>query len=105
MFTSYLNRDSSPGAADFIDRFVLEHGADPNFLSGFGHDAVILVAGAIRSGALNREGIGDWLRAASIEDVRNLPLAMPFSGFSVDGEPLAHPWILQLLDGEFVTLR
>lgn len=105
LFTSYLNRESSPGAADFIDRFELEHGVEPSFLSGFGHDAVVLVAGAIRFGAPDREGIGDWLRESSTEEVRNLPLAMPFEGFSKEGEPLAHPWILQLLGDEFVALR
>jgi hypothetical protein len=31
----------------------------------------------------------------------SLPLATPFKGFSKNGEPLAPPWIVQLIDGRF----
>jgi branched-chain amino acid transport system substrate-binding protein len=101
LFVTFLNESSSPGSSRFSERFRDEYKAEPSYLSGFGHDAAVLIAGAIRSGARDREAIRSWLLGDSLKASGSLPLATPFKGFSKNGEPLAPPWIVQLIDGRF----
>ncbi|MCP4604058.1 MAG: ABC transporter substrate-binding protein [Proteobacteria bacterium] len=105
LFTSFLEGEASLGGAGFVEEFYVEYKTKPSYLAGFGHDAVVLVAGAIRSGARNREGIRRWLSESDKVDPNTLPLATPFTGFSDSGGPRALPWVVQLTENQFKVLR
>ncbi|MDJ0765012.1 MAG: ABC transporter substrate-binding protein [Myxococcota bacterium] len=105
MFATFLSAEASAGSADFINRFRLAYGGDPSYLAGFGHDAVVLIASAIRDGAGDQEAIRDWLANTKGTNLSTLPLATPFAGFSKEGEPLALPWILKLQESQFTLVE
>ena len=89
--------DASPSASRFDDRFADEYGVQPTYFSALGHDAVVLVAGAVADGVKGRVGIRRWIRGLGEDS--NLPFAAPFKGFDSQGETTASPWIL-MLSGE-----
>jgi ABC-type branched-subunit amino acid transport system substrate-binding protein len=108
LFTTFFFADAQSDSFDFIERFQTEYGdSQPNYLSAFGHDAVVLVAGAIKSGAVSREGIRHWLSNKSNSDAEKLglPLATPFAGFDEKGEPQASPLVLRLVGNGFEIIR
>ncbi len=105
LFVRFLDPEASHGGADFIERYRSEYMAQPSYLAGFGHDATILVAAAIRSGATTREGIRQWFVESANTNLDAIPFATPFAGFSADGEPLARPWILRVNGNRLEVLR
>ncbi|MCP4677011.1 MAG: ABC transporter substrate-binding protein [Deltaproteobacteria bacterium] len=105
LFVSFLDAEASHGGAGFIEKYRSKYMAAPSYLAGFGHDATILVAAAIRSGATTREGIRQWLVESANTNLGAIPFAAPFGGFDAEGEPLAHPWILRVNGERLEVLR
>ena len=105
LFTVFFHPEGSEGAAEFSERYRGEYGQLPNYISGFSHDAVVLIANAIRNGANDRDAIRRWLTQDFSQAGEGSYLATPFSGFSVEGEPLAKPRLLQILDRQFQVLK
>ncbi len=105
LFTTFFYTQSTPETSDFVERFQSDYGSQPNYLSGFGHDAVVLVAGALRDGARDRDGVRRWLTESDETTSDSLPLVTPFAGFETSGEPRAKPWVLRLISGEVEVLR
>jgi ABC-type branched-subunit amino acid transport system substrate-binding protein/predicted negative regulator of RcsB-dependent stress response len=105
LFATFLNEQSSLGSSRFIERFRDEYKTEPSYLSGFGHDAAVLLAAAIRFGAKDRHGIRAWLHNNARKEAKSLPLAVPFAGFTKSGEPLAGPWLLRLDGDRFEALQ
>lgn len=105
LFTTFFHPNASAGAAEFTERYRTEYGKLPNYIAGFSHDALVLIANAIRNGAKDRSDIKNWLSQDFSNSGEGSYLATPFSGFSEEGEPLANPRILQILDRQFQVLK
>ncbi|MBW2276556.1 MAG: ABC transporter substrate-binding protein [Deltaproteobacteria bacterium] len=105
LFTTSFHVDASPGAADLADRFETEYKRAPTYFEAYGHDALLLVAAAIDSGARTRAGIRGWIARADASSTAELGLAAPFDGFSGEGEATAQPWILTITEAGFEVLR
>jgi hypothetical protein len=91
--------------AEFGERFRAEYHSSPTFLAAFGHDAVVLIGGAIYSGARTREAVRRWLAQATAQGNNHLPLVTRFEGFSAEGEPLALPRVLQLIEDRLEVVK
>ncbi len=105
LFATFSGSETSLGGAAFQERFRAEYGTEPSYLAAFGHDAVVLVAGAIRSGAKDRDAIREWIAGATRAESEALQLAAPFDGFDENGEPVALPWILQVRGNQYEVFR
>ncbi len=105
LFATFSGSETSLGGAAFAEKFRAEYSAEPSYLSAFGHDAVVLVAGAIRSGAVDRNAIREWIGSATRAETEALQLATPFDGFDESGEPVALPWILQVRGDRYEVFR
>ncbi len=99
----HYQADGGPSASRFDDRFADEYGVRPTYFSALGHDAAVLVAGAVADGVKGRVGIRRWIRGLGEDSV--LPFAAPFRGFDSKGETTASPWILMLNGEEWELLR
>ncbi len=95
--------DAGLSASRFDDRFADEYGARPTYFSALGHDAAVLVAGAVAEGVKGRVGIRRWIRGLGEDS--DLPFAAPFKGFDSQGETTASPWILMLNGDGWEMLR
>ena len=95
--------DAGLSASRFDDRFADEYGARPTYFSALGHDAAVLVAGAVADGVTGRIGIRRWIRGLGEDS--DLPFAAPFKGFDSRGETAASPWILMLNGDGWELLR
>ncbi len=95
--------DAGLSASRFDDRFADEYGARPTYFSALGHDAAVLVAGAVADGVKGRVGIRRWIRGLGEDS--DLPFAAPFKGFDSRGETAASPWILMLNGDGWELLR
>jgi ABC-type branched-subunit amino acid transport system substrate-binding protein len=104
-FATYFTPDSSTSAAEFEDNYYREYGGTPDFLAAFAHDCVTLVAWAIKEGSNDRDDIRARLQDASQNAKEAISVVAPFDGFADNGEPLAPPWIEQLLGGELQLVR
>jgi ABC-type branched-subunit amino acid transport system substrate-binding protein len=105
LFATSFHPDASPGAAGFAERVADEYKRQATYFEAYGHDAVLLIAAAIDSGARTRAGIRNWLFRADGDNTADLGLAAPFEGFAADGEANADPWIVTLDEGGFEVLR
>lgn len=105
LFTASFRGDASAAAAELVRRFEVEYGRAPSYFEAYGHDAVLLIAGAIDSGARTRAGIRGWIARADTVSADELGLAAPFAGFDTDGEATARPWILEISGSDFEVLR
>jgi ABC-type branched-subunit amino acid transport system substrate-binding protein len=105
LFSAIFHVDASAAAAEFAARFEDEYDRAPTYFEAFGHDAVVLIAGAIDAGARTRTGIRRWIARAGATSAAELGLAAPFDGFDADGETAALPWILTVGDAGFEVLR
>jgi branched-chain amino acid transport system substrate-binding protein len=102
LFSLYYEPSVTPDSQDFARRYHLDYGKQPNYLSAFGHDAIVILHGAAKSGAKTREAIREWLSGEAHKHITRLNTITPFAGFSSTGEPVAEPWIVELYQGEFV---
>lgn len=98
VFATGFHRFATSEAEEFSRSFEDEYGALPTLYSAFGHDAVVLVARAIRDGAMGRAEIAGALRGTEPgED--GMDLVAPFGGFEGDGAP-RDPVVLLVLVGD-----
>jgi len=86
-----------PAAAAFAARYRNRFGRDPGVFSAYGHDALLALAEAIRSGGETPEGMRRGLRSVS-----NLPGATGTLSFMDSGEVLKFPRIYQVQEGRAV---
>lgn len=105
LIASFQSPEASPGSAQFIEHHRLEYGVEPTYLAGFGHDGVIILATVLRGEPGDREDIAKRLGESSPQEFNSAMLATPFRGFDKQGEPLAEPWILELVQNRFEVRR
>ena len=100
-FSLYFTPEVTPNSEAFTQKFNIEYGSAPDYLSAFGHDAVIILHGAASNNATNRDDIRTWLVTQSGAEGTALDTTTPFSGFLGSGEPVAGPYIIEIVDGVF----
>ncbi len=104
IFAVGFHEEASDGAARFAAGYRDEYRAEPSSFAAYGHDAVLLTAAAIASGARTRPGLRRWLASADAAAVEDLPLAAPFSGFDEGGGARAKAIALMLRGDRFEVL-
>lgn len=104
ILSSYFAPEAAPRAGRFVERFYEEYRANPTYLSAFAHDIAVLLTSARAEGVQSRVLLRKYLDdvEAGIVDIESM--AAPFDGFTLEGNPEAKPWLLQISGNELVPL-
>lgn len=104
VFSRYYAPDVSQAARDFTERYRLEYGGDPNYLSAFGYDAVVILRSAISPDAKDRADIRRGLLESAEKPSKAKETVTGLKGFTKGGAPLMKLWLYRIENETFVPI-
>ncbi len=105
IFSRFYSPDASPAANRFSERYRLEYGSDPNYLSAFGYDAVVMLGTALAQSPKDRTDIRRWLLQSADRQPKDIETVTRLEGFTKTGSPLLKLWLYSIKDETFVLTQ
>jgi branched-chain amino acid transport system substrate-binding protein len=97
---SHDENNQSVSHLDFEERFIERYGRSPSFAAGYGYEAILVLANALKKTNGEKNGLADALL-----ETRDFPGVNGYISFDPYGDVSRTLYLIVVRDGKFLTIR